>query len=209
MNKEKLYIKEVIIVEGKYDKIKLKNIIASPIIQTNGFRIFKDKEKVNMIRKAAENKGLLIMTDSDSAGFVIRNFLKGIVPKEKIKNCYIPEILGKEKRKSDFSKEGKLGVEGIDENILIAAIRRSGAVIIGENTIEGIQPQIEKIDFYNLGLTGRDDSAKKRTAILKALGLPTYITTNAMIETVNCIFSKKEFYDFVANNIGADEKEQE
>ncbi len=209
MNKEKMYIKEAIIVEGKYDKIKLKNIIASPIIQTNGFRIFKDKEKVNMIRKAAENKGLLIMTDSDSAGFVIRNFLKGIVPKEKIKNCYIPEILGKEKRKSEFSKEGKLGVEGIDENILLDAIHRSGAVIIGENENDAIQQQIEKIDFYNLGLTGREDSAKKRTSILKALDLPTYITTNAMIETVNYIFSKKEFYDFVAKHINVNEKEQD
>lgn len=209
MNNKKLYIKEVIIVEGKYDKIKLKNIIASPIIQTNGFRVFKDKEKVNMIRKAAENKGLLIMTDSDSAGFVIRNFLKGIVPKEKIKNCYIPEILGKEKRKSEFSKEGKLGVEGIEESVLMNAINRSGAVIIGENTIEGIQPQIEKIDFYNLGLTGTDDSAKKRKIILKELNLPTYVTTNAMIEAMNYIFSKKEFYVFVNSHINKDEKDQE
>ena len=127
-----LKIREAVIVEGRYDKIKLSSIVDAPIIETNGFRVFSDKEKQSLIRKIAETRGILIMTDSDGAGFVIRNFLKGSVDNSKIKNCYIPQIKGKEKRKAKGGKEGLLGVEGVSNEVIINAIRKSGAEIIGE-----------------------------------------------------------------------------
>ncbi len=128
-----LKIKEAIIVEGRYDKVKLKNLVDTTIIETNGFRVFSDKEKQMLIRKIAQTRGILVFTDSDSAGFVIRNFLRGTVDKSKIKHCYIPQINGKEKRKAHGSKEGFLGVEGVSDNVIIKAIRKSGATIIGED----------------------------------------------------------------------------
>ena len=129
-----LKIKEAIIVEGRYDKIKLSQLVDTPIIETNGFRIFSDKEKQSLIRQIADVRGILVLTDSDSAGFLIRNFLKGAVDKSKIKHCYIPQIEGKEKRKSQKSKEGLLGVEGVTDEIIISAIRKSGATILGVNS---------------------------------------------------------------------------
>lgn len=187
----KLEIKEAVIVEGRYDKIKLSEIVASPVIETGGFRVFKDKEKQTLIRQIAEKRGILVMTDVDSAGFVIRNFLRGIVPEDQIKHAYIPTVEGKESRKAEPSKEGKLGVEGIDREKLIESIRKSGAQIIGEEA--SISAEITKADFYNYGLSGSEDSARLRKAILKALGLPEYLTANAMIAALNCLFTKEEF----------------
>ena len=129
-------IDKVIIVEGRYDKIKLSSIVDTPVIETNGFRVFKDKEKQNLIRQIANKRGILILTDSDSAGFVIRNFLKGSVPVDKVKHGYIPQLSGKEKRKAEMSKEGFLGVEGVSEKIIIEAIRKSGATILNEESKE-------------------------------------------------------------------------
>lgn len=193
-------LKEAVIVEGKYDKIKLKSLIDAPIIETNGFRIFNDKEKQNLIRQIAKQRGILIMTDSDSGGFVIRNFLKGAVPKEQTKHCYIPEILGKEKRKSVHSKEGMLGVEGISDSILLDAIKKSGAVIIddcsGNNNLYEYE-EITKADLFDLGLTGRENSAKLRTSLLNQLNLPTYLTTNAMLSALNCLISKQKLIDII------------
>lgn len=185
-----LKIKEAVIVEGKYDKIKLSSLVDAPIIETNGFRVFSDREKQNLIRKIADTRGILVLTDSDSAGFVIRNFLKGIVDKTKIKNCYIPQIEGKEKRKEQSGKEGILGVEGVSDDIIIEAIRKSGAEILGENVTH--ENEIEKSDLYCLGLTGTKNAEKNRQRLLKHLGLPTYLTTNAMLSALNCLYSLEE-----------------
>lgn len=191
----KLELKEAVIVEGRYDKIKLSEIISSPVIETGGFRVFKDKEKQTLIRQIAEKRGILVMTDVDSAGFVIRNFLRGIVPEDQIKHAYIPTVEGKESRKAEPSKEGKLGVEGIDREKLIESIRKSGAQIVGEEA--SISAEITKADFYNYGLSGSEDSARLRKAILKALGLPEYLTANAMIAALNCLFTKEEFEEYL------------
>lgn len=193
-----LRIKEAVVVEGKYDKIKLKGIIDAPIIETNGFRVFKDKEKQNLIRQLANKRGLLIITDSDSAGFVIRNFLKGIVKESVIKQCYIPQLKGKEKRKEKPSKEGYLGVEGISDEEIINAIKRSNATIEGENVKK--TEEITKNDFFELGLTGRDNSKANREKVLKYLNLPTYLTTNAMISALNVLVTKDEIKEILEKN---------
>ena len=192
---EKLELKEAVIVEGRYDRIRLSECIASPVIETGGFRIFKDKEKQSLIRRIAERRGILVMTDVDSAGFVIRSFLRGIVPDSQIKHAYIPTIKGKERRKTEPSKEGVLGVEGVDREALIEAIRRSGAEISGEEAAD--HEEITKADFYAYGLTGAEDSSAKREAILTDLGLPRYLSTNAMIAALNCLFGKKEFEEYL------------
>lgn len=191
-----LKIKEAIIVEGRYDKIKLKNLVDTAIIETNGFRVFSDKEKQSLIRRIADTRGILVFTDSDSAGFVIRNFLRGTVDKSKIKHCYIPQINGKEKRKAHTSKEGFLGVEGVSDEVIIEAIRRSGATIIGEEQ-ENAGEDVTKADLYRLGLTGRENSEKLRKALLKHLGMPSYLTANAMLSAINCLYSLEELRKIV------------
>lgn len=190
-------VKEAIIVEGKYDKIKLSGIVNAPIIETGGFRVFSDREKQSLIRQIAEKRGILIMTDSDGAGFVIRNFLRGAVPKERVRHCYIPQIEGKERRKPRKSKEGLLGVEGVTDEVIIEAIRKSGATIIGEApaAVQGIT----KSDLFELGLTGGENSAKKRQALLKKLNLPSYLSTNALLTALNCLISAEELEEMAAD----------
>lgn len=183
-------LKEAVIVEGRYDKIKLKNLIDAPIIETNGFRIFNDKERRDMIRQIADRRGILIMTDSDGAGLVIRNFLNGAVDKSKIKHCYIPQLEGKEKRKEQKSKEGFLGVEGVPDDVIIEAIRKSGATVIGEEAAQ--TNEITKADLFKLGLTGSENSAQKRKKLLKTLNMPDYLSTNAMLTALNCLYSLEE-----------------
>ena len=189
-------IKEAVIVEGRYDKIKLSEVIDTPVIETGGFRIFKDREKQNLIRKIAEERGILVMTDSDSAGFVIRNFLKGNVPEERIKHAYIPQLKGKEKRKSEVSKEGLLGVEGVSAEVIADAVRKSGATILGEDS-EPRKSEITKQDLYELGLTGKENSAILREELLKKLELPTYLSTNAMLSALNCLYSLEELKELL------------
>lgn len=189
-------LKEAVIVEGRYDKILLRGFIDAPIIETGGFRVFKDKEKQNLIRKLSETRGIIVMTDSDSAGFVIRNFLKGIVPAEKIKHCYIPQIKGKEKRKAEISKEGFLGVEGLDEKTISDALNKCG-VNISEKSADNEFEEITKADFYELGLSGRENSSKLRKELLKKLNMPSYLSANAFITVLNCFYSKKELLDIL------------
>lgn len=184
-------VKEAIIVEGKHDKIKLANFIDGLIITTDGFGIFKNKEKQLLIRHLAETRGILILTDSDGAGFVIRNFLKGTVSPDKIKNAYIPDIFGKEKRKSQPSKEGKLGVEGISEEILCRAIADSGAEC-ELNQTHKIQSDITKSDLFAYGLTGTPHSSKNRDILKQALHLPENMTSNALLDILNCTMTKSE-----------------
>lgn len=190
-----LHLEQAVIVEGKYDKIKLNSIIDGVIITTNGFSVIKDKEKIELIRYFAKKKGIIILTDSDSAGFKIRNYIKGAVKDGKITNVYIPDIFGKEKRKTAPSKEGKLGVEGIDKEILLKAFEKAG--ILSSETSENRDP-ITKIDLYEAGLTGGKNSSEKRKAVLKRLDMPQLLTTNSMLEILNTMMSREEFLRFAA-----------
>lgn len=188
-------IDKVIIVEGRYDKIKLSSMIDGIIIETEGFGIFKDKDKQKLIRKLAETKGIAILTDSDSAGFVIRNFITSIVPKEYITNVYIPDIYGKEKRKDSPSKEGKLGVEGISAEILKEAFKKAGISVSQSETNE--RKKITLNDFFDDGLTGDTQSKRKRTDLLKKLDLPERMSTKAMLDILNTFITYDEYKKLV------------
>ena len=173
----------VILVEGKYDKIKLSQIFDATILTTDGFGIFKQKDKLALLRRLAETRGLLIFTDPDGAGFVIRNYLKGAVSKEKLFHAYIPDLYGKEKRKAKGSKEGKLGVEGVPDDVIIRAVEASGA-------LQGSVPAksgITKADLYELGLSGSAGSTQRRLRLLKELQLPQQLSSNALLDVLNCI----------------------
>lgn len=188
-------IDKVIIVEGRYDKIKLSSMIDGIIIETEGFGIFKDKDKQKLIRKLAETKGIAILTDSDSAGFVIRNFITSIVPKEYITNVYIPDIYGKEKRKDSPSKEGKLGVEGVSAEILKEAFKKAGIGVSQSETNERIKITLN--DFFDDGLTGDTQSKRKRTDLLKKLDLPERMSTKAMLDILNTFITYDEYKKLV------------
>lgn len=185
-----------IIVEGKYDIVKLSNIIDGVIIKTDGFGIFKDREKQALLRRFAEEKGIIVLTDSDSAGFLIRNFIKSTIPQERIIHVYIPDIYGKEKRKTEASKEGKLGVEGIEEAVLLEAFEKAG--INGEITSdEEPRRMITNLDFYEYGLSGGANSKEKRQALLKKLALPERMSSSSMIKILNCFITYEEFTEKV------------
>lgn len=199
---DKIRLQETVIVEGRYDKIQLSGLIESPIIETGGFRVFKDKEKQRLIRKVAQRRGILVMTDVDSAGFVIRNFLRGIVDSENILHAYIPTVKGKEKRKPEASKEGILGVEGIDRDKLLDSIRQSGAHILNDDqsfaeNCSSLRSEITKMDFFDYGLNGCENAAQHREEVLSSLGLPKYLTVNAMVAAINCLFTKDEFENYL------------
>ena len=186
-------IRESILVEGRYDVNKLKQIVDTQIIETAGFGIFKNEEKRALLKKIAAKRGIIVLTDSDGAGFLIRNHLRGILPKEQVKHAYIPQIEGKEKRKDKPSKQGLLGVEGMDPMVIIQTLERAGATFLDEGESSGETAGFTKVDFFELGLSGRDDSATRREAMLRALGLPSGMTANAMLEAVNLMFSREEF----------------
>lgn len=193
---EKIKISQAIIVEGKYDKIKLSSFIDGVIIVTNGFGIYKDKDIVQLIRYYAQRQGIIVLTDSDTAGFKIRGHIKSIVPKGKIINLYAPEILGKEKRKTHPSKEGKLGVEGINVNVLKALFEKVG--VKGE--IRENPSPVTNLDFFQLGITGQKNSSRLREKLLDKLELPKLVSSKALLEIVNSRFSKDEFYEFMEND---------
>lgn len=184
-------IDRVVIVEGKYDKIKLNSILDAVIIETDGFGIFNDKEKQLLIRRLAETKGLLILTDSDSAGFKIRSFIRGIVPAEQIKHAYIPDIFGKEKRKNEPSKEGKLGVEGVNIRVITEALEKAG--VFCEETEKTDRREITKLDLYEDGLSGKPDSDTLRKKLLKHLELPEKLTSNALVQILNTFLTYEEY----------------
>ena len=187
-------IKQAIIVEGKYDKIKLSGIIDAPIIQTDGFGIFKDKELQCLIRNLAEKRGILVLTDSDSAGFKIRSFIGSTVDPKNIVHAYIPDIFGKESRKTEPSKEGKLGVEGVSEEIIMKALANAGVLC---ETAEEPERPITKLDLYELGFTGGLDSAKKRAALLKYYSFPARLSANALVKVLNSITTYDQFLEDV------------
>ena len=185
-------IKEAILVEGKYDKITLSQVVDAPIFVTNGFGIFKDKAQMALLRQVAQRRGLIVFTDADGAGLVIRNHVKSAIASEYLKHAYTPDIIGKERRKSAPGKEGKLGVEGMTPQVLLSVLERAGATFEDGETAAMEKEPITKMDFFELGLTGGADSTARRAALLKKLNLPERMTTNALLEAVNILCSREE-----------------
>ena len=188
-------IKEAILVEGRYDKNTLSQIVDAPILETSGFGIFKDKKQMALLRTIAEKRGLIVFTDSDGAGFVIRNHIKSAIPAKYLKHAYIPDIMGKERRKAAPGKEGKLGVEGMKPDVILEALRRSGATIEGEDV--PVSRQITQQDLMALGLSGGADASAKRLALLKKLDLPEHMSANAMLQALNLLYSLEALTEFV------------
>ena len=184
-------LKEAVIVEGKYDKINIENFIDAYIVVVDGFRIFKDKEKTALLRRLAKESGLIVMTDSDSAGMLIRSHLKSVIGEGNIIQVYLPQIKGKEKRKSQKSAEGLLGVEGLSEEVIVNALKNAG--VFGERVDKRSKGAINKALFAELGLSGAADSKAKRQMLLKGLRLPLNMTANALIDYLGRIYSEEEF----------------
>lgn len=189
-------IREVIVVEGRYDKNTLSQVVDATVVTLGGFAVFNDKEKLAFLRRLAEKRGLIVLTDSDGAGFVLRNFLKGALPKERVKQAYIPDVKGKERRKRRGGKEGKLGVEGMRPEVLLEALRRAGATFENEAPAERGDP-LTKADLFSLGLSGGEGSADKRRRLLKRLDLPEHLTANGLLEALNLLFSREELEDLL------------
>ena len=180
-------IKEAIVVEGRYDKNTLSQIVDAPILETDGFGIFKDKQQLKLLRKVAQTRGLIVFTDADGAGFVIRNHIKSAIPGQYLKHAYIPDIPGKEKRKAAPGKEGKLGVEGMTPDIILQALRNAGATIEGE-TEKRTAGAITKADLVALGLSGIPGSDERRKALMKKLDLPEHMSPNALLQALNLLY---------------------
>ena len=188
-------VKEAIVVEGRYDKNTLSQILDAPILETSGFGIFKDKQQMALLRRIAETRGLIVFTDSDGAGFVIRNHIKSAIPGKYLKHAYIPDIYGKEKRKAAPGKEGKLGVEGMTREVILESLHRAGATIEGEQTVP--LRQITKQDLMELGLSGGADASAKRLKLLKKLNLPERMSPNAMLQALNLLYNLEELTTIV------------
>ena len=183
-------IREAVVVEGRYDKNTLSQILDAPILETSGFGIFKDKQQMALLRRIAETRGLIVFTDSDGAGFVIRNHIKSAIPGKYLKHAYIPDIYGKEKRKAAPGKEGKLGVEGMTKEVILESLRRAGATIDGEEAAP--VRQITKQDLMELGLSGTPEASQNRLKLLKKLNLPEHMSPNAMLQALNLLYTLEE-----------------
>lgn len=194
-------IREAIVVEGRYDKNTLSQIVDAPILETSGFGIMKDKQQLALLRKVAATRGLIVFTDADGAGFVIRNYLKGAIPADQLKHAYIPDISGKERRKSAPGKEGKLGVEGMRPEVILDALRKSGATIEGES-LKRTAGDITKQDLMELGLSGGPNSSEKRLELLKKLDMPEHTSSNAMLQALNLLMSLDELKELIGANDG-------
>lgn len=191
-------VKEVIVVEGRYDRNTLSQVFDAVIVETSGFGVFNDREKLALLRRLAEARGLVVLTDSDGAGFVIRNFLKGAIDPTLVKQAYIPDIAGRERRKRAPSKEGKLGVEGMKPEVLIEALRRAGATLGGEEPARRAGG-IAKATLYELGLSGGPGSAEKRRALLKELDLPEKLSANALLDVLNALYTEAELREITGS----------
>ncbi len=188
-----LKIKEAIVVEGRYDKNTLSQVVDTLILETGGFHIFKDPEQMALLRKAGERRGLVVLTDSDGAGFVIRNRIRGSIPAQYVKHAYIPDVYGKERRKRQRGKEGKLGVEGMPPQVLEEVLRRAGATFLEESAQPGQSgAPLTKADLMAAGLTGRPDSGERRLALLRKLNLPEHMSANALLQVLNGCYSRQE-----------------
>ncbi len=189
-------IKEAVVVEGKYDAIRLRSVVDTTIVETDGFGIFRQPEKMKLLRRLAEAQGLIVLTDSDSAGFVIRDRISGALPTDRVKHAYIPQITGKERRKAAPSKEGLLGVEGVDGETVLQALRRAGATPL-DGTADRPVPFLTKLRLYEDGLSGREDSARRRTALLKRLSMPTNLSANRLVEVLNVLLTEQEYEEIL------------
>lgn len=191
-------VREAIVVEGRYDANTVRQVVDTVVLESGGFRIFHDKDQLRLLRKIAATRGLIVLTDSDGAGFVIRNYIKGALPAGSVKQAYIPDITGKERRKRHGSKEGKLGVEGMRPKVILEALRRAGATFEdeSESSAQSTTP-ISKADFFAWGLSGQQDSAKRRASVLKALDLPSHMTANALLEFINAVSSRAELEEII------------
>lgn len=187
-------IREAIVVEGRYDKNTLSQVVEATILETSGFGIFKDHERLALLRRLAEKQGLIALTDSDGAGFVIRNYLKGAVDPALVKQAYIPDRFGKERRKAAPGREGKLGVEGMPPDVLLEALRRAGATFLEDGEGERPPPRrtITKADLYAAGYSGGEGSARRRQELLKRLDLPQHLSPNALLEVLNALYGYEE-----------------
>lgn len=185
-------VREVIVVEGRYDKNTLSQVVEATILETGGFGIFKDREKAALLRRLGAERGIIVFTDSDGAGFVIRNHLKSILPPSQLKQAYIPDVPGKERRKRTAGKEGKLGVEGMPPQVLLTALERCGATFLDETAKEREGRPITKADLMELGLVGAG-SRERRETLLKRLDLPAHMTPNAMLEALNLLYTREDF----------------
>ena len=186
-------IREVVVVEGRYDKNALKQAVDAVVVETGGFGVFRDRERLALLRRLAAERGLILLTDSDGAGFVIRNFLKGAIPRDRLKQAYIPDVYGKERRKAAPGQEGKLGVEGMSPQVLLQALERAGATFEDVPAGGREAEAVTKGDFYRLGLTGGPDSGAKRADLLGRLGLPERMSANALLEAVNLLYTREAF----------------
>lgn len=184
-------VKEAIVVEGRYDKNTLSQAVDAVILETSGFSVFRDGEKLTLLRRLAQKQGLIVLTDSDGAGFVIRNYIKGAIPPEQVKHAYIPDVYGKERRKRAPGREGKLGVEGMSPEVLVQALLRAGATVEGE---EAVAPrgQLTPADLFALGLTGTSDASRRRAALLQALELPQHMSAKALLTVLNALYTPEE-----------------
>lgn len=186
-------IQEAVVVEGRYDKNALSQVVDTLILETEGFGIFQNPEQMALLRRAAEKRGLIVLTDSDGAGFVIRNRIRGSIPKQYVKHAYIPDVYGKEKRKRKGGREGKLGVEGMPPQVLEQALRRAGATFLDERSPDAERiPPLTKADLFAAGLTGGPDSAVRRLALLRRLELPEHMSANALLAVLNGCYSREE-----------------
>lgn len=200
-----LKIKEAIVVEGRYDKNTLSQLVDTLILTTEGFQVFRRADRAELLRRVAARRGLIVLTDSDGAGFLIRNHLKGILPPEQVKHCYIPDVYGKERRKRAPGKEGKLGVEGMSPEVLENALRRCGATILGEEP-RSVPGDITPADLYRAGLSGREDSARRRRAYLHAQSLPEHLSARALVQVLNSLMTREEFLHSVQQMPDGEEK---
>ena len=191
-----LKIREAIVVEGRYDKNTLAQIVDAPILETKGFGLFKDPKQLELLRSVAKKRGLIVLTDSDGAGFVIRNHIKSAIPAKYLKHAYIPDVAGKEKRKAAPGKEGKLGVEGMSPEVLLAALKNAGATIEGESTARE-NDQITKQDFVEFGLSGGPNASERRKRLQYRLHLPEHMSANALLQALNLLLSREELGEIV------------
>ena len=196
-------VEEVILVEGRYDKNALSQVVDAVILETGGFGIFKDKQKQALLRKLAAQRGLIVLTDPDGAGFVIRNFIKGCVPPEQIKQAYVPDLYGKEKRKSSPSKEGKLGVEGMRPQVLLQALERAGAHFRDGAEAAFQTQKISKADLFRCGLSGGKGSREKRAKLLERLELPERLTADGLLDVLNAMMSREDFFSLMGADLPA------
>ena len=187
-----LHIREAVVVEGRYDKNALSQVVDTLILVTAGFGIFKDRDQMALLRRAAERRGLIVLTDSDGAGFVIRSRIKSCIPGQYLKHAYIPDVYGKERRKKQRGREGKLGVEGMPPQVLIQSLRRAGATFLEEGGTCAPSPGLTKADLYAAGLSGRPDSGARRLALLRRLELPEHLTANGLLAVLNACYGAGE-----------------